>query len=70
MYLWYDVPGSAAAEEHRAEVERFSQAISAEVWFRSMTHQALFERLLPSVEGTDYAAYLRPRYFHTGSLDS
>jgi hypothetical protein len=28
-----------------------------------MTYQALFERLLPSVEGTDYAAYLRSRYF-------
>lgn len=70
LYLWYDVPGSTAADEHRAEVERFSQAISAEVRFRSMTYQALFERLLPSIEGTDYAAYLRSRYFHEGSRDS
>jgi hypothetical protein len=29
-----DVTGSAAADEHRAEVERFSQAVSTEVRFR------------------------------------
>jgi hypothetical protein len=69
LYLWYDVPGSAAANEHRSEVERFSQAISPEVRFRSLTYQALFECLLPSVEDTDYAAYLRSRYFHEASRD-
>jgi hypothetical protein len=65
LYLWYDVPGSAAADEHRAEVQRFSEAVSAEVRFRSITYQALFESLLPSVHDTDYAAYLRSRYFRS-----
>ena len=70
LYLWYDVPGSAAANEHRSEVERFSQAISPEVRFRSMTYQALFKSLVPCVQGTSYAAYLRSRYFPEASRAS
>jgi hypothetical protein len=70
LYLWYDVPGSAAADEHRKEVERFSQAISPEVRFRSMTYQAFLESMLPSVQRTDYAAYLRSRYFPEASRAS
>jgi len=56
LYLWYDVPGSAAAGEHRAEVGKFSQAILPEVRFRSMTYQAVFKSLLQSVPGTECAA--------------
>jgi hypothetical protein len=70
VYLWYDVPSSAAAGEHGAEVEKFSQAISPEVRFRSMTYQAMFESLLPCVQGTSYAAHLRSRYFPEASRAS
>ena len=63
LYLWYDVRGSDAAETHRKEIERFRQIVSCEVSFRSMTYQELFARLLPLVKGTDYAEYLRFRYF-------
>jgi Restriction Endonuclease associating with ARP len=63
LYLWYDVPGSSAAETLREEVERFSQAVSTEVRFRSLTYQELFGRLAPVVGETDYAAYLGSRYF-------
>jgi hypothetical protein len=70
LYLWYDVPGSAAANEHRSEVGRFSQAISPEVRFRSMTYQEMFDSVFPSVQGTRYAAYLRSRYFPEASRAS
>jgi hypothetical protein len=70
LYLWYDVPGSAAGNEHRSEVGRFSQAISPEVRFRSMTYQEMFESLFPCVPGTRYAAYLRSRYFPEASRAS
>lgn len=63
LYLWYDVPGSTAARDHRAEVENFSQTISTEIRFRGVSYQEMFESLLPSVKGTEYASYLRSRYF-------
>lgn len=63
LYLWYDVRGSDAAETHRKEIEKFRQIVSCEVSFRSMTHQELFAGLLPHIRGTDYAEYLRSRYF-------
>jgi hypothetical protein len=63
LYLWYDVPDSAAARAHRAEIEQFSQTISTEFRFRSVSYQEMFESLLPSVKGTEYASYLRSRYF-------
>lgn len=63
LYLWYDVRGSDAAETHRKEIEKFRQIVSCEISFRSMTYQELFARLLPLVRGTDYAEYLRSRYF-------
>jgi hypothetical protein len=63
LYLWYDVKGSEAAENHRQEIEKFRKVVCPEVSLRSMTYQELFTCLLPFVRGTDYAEYLRSRYF-------
>jgi hypothetical protein len=70
LYLWYEVPGRSAAESLREEIERFSQAVSAEVRFRSLTYQELFGRLLQAVGKTEYAAYLGSRYFPDHGRDA
>jgi hypothetical protein len=62
LYLWHDVPDSAAARAHRAEIGQFSQRISTEFRFRSLSYQEMFKSLLPSVKGTEYASYLCSRY--------
>jgi hypothetical protein len=51
-------------------VERFAHSTSAEVRFRCMTYQALFESLLPALQNAEHAAHLRSRYFHEASRDS
>jgi hypothetical protein len=66
LYLWYEVEGSDASDQHRAEVAEFSRLISTEVQFRCETYQRFFSRLAPSVVGTPYGAYLRSRYFEVG----
>jgi hypothetical protein len=63
LYLWYEVEGSKASDQHRAEVVEFSGLISTEVQFRSETYQRFFSRLAPNVVGTPYETYLRSRYF-------
>ncbi len=63
LYLWYDVPGSDAARQHRAEVQEFGSLLGDEVLFRSDTYQNVFDRLSPLASGTEYEAYLRARYF-------
>lgn len=64
LYLWHEVPDSAASDQHRAEVVEFSRLISPEVEFRHQTYQQLFSRLAPDVLGTSYEIYLKSRYFH------
>jgi hypothetical protein len=63
-YLWYDVPGSAAAEEHRAEVARFGEAVTCEIEFRSLTYQELFASLPTHIRESEYGKYLNARYFN------
>lgn len=70
LYLWYDVPGSSAAETLRKEVERLSLTVSTDFQFRSLTYQELFGRLLPAIGKTDYAAYLGSRYFSDHSKEA
>lgn len=62
-YLYYDWPAREAAE-HRAEIERFADAVAPELAFRASTYQSLFAALAldPSVERA-YLDYLRARYF-------
>jgi hypothetical protein len=63
LYLWYDVNGSDAARQHRAEVQEFGNLLGDEVLFQSDTYQNVFDRLSPLISGTEYEAYLRSRYF-------
>jgi hypothetical protein len=63
LYLWYDVNGSDAAEEHRDEVQEFGSLVANEVLFRSDTYQNIFGRLSPLTFGSLYEKYLRSRYF-------
>lgn len=63
LYLWYDVTGSDAATQHRAEAQEFGNLLGDEVVFRSDTYQDFFDRLSPFTSGTDYEAYLRLRFF-------
>jgi hypothetical protein len=63
LYLWYDVDGSDAAEQHRAEVQEFDNLICDEMVFRSDTYQNVFDRLSSLTSGTAYEAYLSSRYF-------
>src|ERR1019366_3593768 len=44
LYLWYEVEGSEASDQHRAEVVEFSSLISTEVQFRGETYQRFFSR--------------------------
>jgi len=61
LYLWYDWP-SPEATEHRAEIERFAQAVGGEIEFRAMTYQDLFREITNTTSG-GYLAYLAARYF-------
>jgi hypothetical protein len=66
LYLWYEIDGSDASDQHRAEVVEFSRLISTEVQFRHETYQRFFSQLAPNVVGTPYESYLRSRYFKVG----
>ena len=63
VYLWYDVKGSDAAKQHRAEAQEFGNLLGDEVLFRSDTYQSVFQRLPPPTSGSQYEQYLRSRYF-------
>jgi hypothetical protein len=62
-YLYYEW-ATREAEEHRAEIARFTAAVAAELPFAALTYQALFARLAadPGVD-REYLGYLRTRYF-------
>lgn len=63
FYLWYDVPGSEAAKQHRDEVKDFEVTVSGDILFRSDSYQSVFERLSRLATDTPYEEYLRSRYF-------
>jgi hypothetical protein len=63
IYLWFEQPGPEA-ETHRAEIERFADALLGDgLRFRAMTYQELIEAL-SSVGEVDpaYLGYLKDRY--------
>jgi hypothetical protein len=62
-YLYYDWPAREAAE-HRAEIERFADAVAPALGFGAVTYQSLLAALArdPRVEPA-YLDYLRARYF-------
>ncbi|HSW29070.1 MAG TPA: hypothetical protein VLH75_06170 [Longimicrobiales bacterium] len=67
LYLWYD-PGTAEAEWHREEVERFTEGVAGDaVAFRALTYQELFSRLDLSGVGPNagWTDYIRRRYIET-----
>lgn len=63
LYLYYDWPGPES-ELHRAEIERFSRRLKADMSFRAMTYQRFFELLLPTLTAEDapYTGYVKERY--------
>lgn len=63
-YLYYEWSGPAA-RMHRREIEQFAGRVDAELNFRSLSYQDLFERLTRSCgpDDADYLNYLRRRYF-------
>ncbi len=63
LYLWYDVNGSDAANQHRNEVREFAKLLGDEVLFRGETYQNIFNRLSSLTSGSPYELYLRSRYF-------
>ena len=63
MCLWY-APGEPFADVHSEELGVFSQALGVDSKrFSAMTYQTLFDRLVLGPEHSEYAAYLRCRYF-------
>jgi len=63
IYLWYEYP-SKEAEQHRLEIERFSNCLGGEVSFIDMTYQELFEAINTSrLADRGYLDYLKERYF-------
>jgi len=65
IYVWYDT-GFDDAADHRAEVERFSEAIAGDVVrFSAMSYQELFKSLRKSNPDPPHGwtAYLSERYF-------
>lgn len=62
LYLWLEWPGPIATA-HRGEIGQFAAIASADISFRSLTYQELFDQLgtVPQpVPG--YLNYLRSRY--------
>lgn len=63
LYLWYQWP-SEIADVHRAEIERFSEAVSGDFEFAALTYQELFDGLRRiSGPRAGYLDYLADRYF-------
>ena len=63
LYFWYEWP-SPIASAHRAEIERFAATTLADIDFRVLTYQHLFEQLETVAEPTPgYLSSLRSRYF-------
>jgi len=63
LYLWYKI-NSNEAKQHEKELDRFSNSISDEMSFQTMTYQDLFNdiRHLPDADSA-YLKYLERRYF-------
>lgn len=64
VYLWYDVPGSAAAKRHGEEVDRFREIVSRDgLAFRALTFQDVIECFSKHRDGHEaYIDYLTGRY--------
>lgn len=62
-YLYYDWPGNRS-EEHKRETDLFTERVGAEVRFKSLTYQDVFERLKDFGQvDSEYLDYLETRYF-------
>jgi hypothetical protein len=63
LYLWYEWPGEIA-DAHKAESERFAQAVDDDFDFAALTYQELLEglRVIPEPR-PGYLTYLEDRYF-------
>jgi hypothetical protein len=63
IYLWYE-KHSPEADRLRLEIQQFNEFAGAEVHFRSMTYQELFQNIKKSVLADyDYLEYIGQRYF-------
>ena len=62
-YLYYDWPGERL-EAHRRETDRFDELVGAEIRFKALTYQEVFEGLNDSGQASsEYLDYLETRYF-------
>ena len=63
LYLYYEQPGDGL-EAHRCEIGMFERWVGAEINFKALTYQEVFERLRQSEQaGSEYLKYLETRYF-------
>jgi hypothetical protein len=65
VYLWFDVPGTDAAMQHRREIESFSEVLKHDsIAFVSRTYQEVFEALRcgKGELESQHLAYLLERY--------
>lgn len=64
LYVYFDWP-CPAREPHLLELDSFSALVGAEIGFRPLSYQALYEKLLGELHPEDapYRDYLRNRYF-------
>ena len=63
LYLYYDHPGERA-QQHRGEVQRFSDALGGDFTFEPLAYQKVYERLARFEEmDRGYLDYLGARYF-------
>lgn len=68
-YLYYDWDG-ARPEAHRQEVEVFASRVGAEIGFKALTYQEVYERLEDSGDAeAEYLDYLGARYFTRAARD-
>ena len=62
-YLYYDWPNDRS-EAHKREIDLFTERVGAEVRFKSLTYQDVFERLKDFGKAdSEYLDYLEARYF-------
>ena len=62
-YLCYDWPNDRS-EAHKREIDLFTERVGAEVRFKSLTYQDVFERLKDFGQADlEYLDYLETRYF-------
>jgi hypothetical protein len=69
LYLWFDVPGTEEADNHRQEVASFGEILKRDgITFASRTYQEVFQFLGNCRPESEHVAYLVDRYLNAAPV--